>query len=222
MQEAYELYRSSALPESKEAAAFRDEHGQRIPISVVARFDTVGSLGMPKYLPWPFSWFRRRKKYQFHSTELSDIIEYGIHLPSIDEDQRPFKPTRMQVNPTRGSEHMTKLFFPGFHGGVGGGDPEQVKFAENAMRFVVDEMLRRELGLQFDMEKIPKGGEVFQEHIKRPPRVLLLKALTGGHTRVIENTENLRESAIQKWERVGTWRPKAMKKFEDELLSIEN
>lgn len=49
--EAYELYRSDEDPESAKSCAFREEHGQRIPITLLACFDTVGSLGLPFQAP---------------------------------------------------------------------------------------------------------------------------------------------------------------------------
>lgn len=85
--EAYELYRSDqGGPDGVKAVEFRKAHGDRIPIKVVACFDTVGSLGLPTdylrnegvYLP--------NSRYAFHDTALNPMVEHGIHILSTDED----------------------------------------------------------------------------------------------------------------------------------------
>lgn len=85
--EAYELYRINEDVESEEAVAFRSAHGERVPIKLLACFDTVGSLGLPFEGPNFLDRFQR-ERYQFHSTTLNPLIENAIHMLSIDEDRQ--------------------------------------------------------------------------------------------------------------------------------------
>jgi uncharacterized protein (DUF2235 family) len=77
---AYEMYRSRNDPDGTEARLFRSEHGERIPISLIACFDTVGDLGIP-----PGRVQFDMKMYQFHNTKLAASVKNGIHILSIDE-----------------------------------------------------------------------------------------------------------------------------------------
>lgn len=86
LNEAYELYRENEDVESERAVSFRQEHGERIPIKLVACFDTVGSLGLPFEGPSFIGRFQR-ERYQFHSTKLNPMIENAIHMLGIDEDR---------------------------------------------------------------------------------------------------------------------------------------
>ena len=83
--EAYQLYRDDVGPDSERAVAFRGAHGSRVPIKLVACFDTVGALGPP--LGGILQRFND-SRYGFHDTVLGENIENGIHIMSIDEDRR--------------------------------------------------------------------------------------------------------------------------------------
>lgn len=85
--EAYELYRENDDVESEVAVNFRAAHGDRVPIKLLACFDTVGSLGLPFEGPSFIGRFQR-ERYQFHSTTLNPLIENAIHMLSIDEDRQ--------------------------------------------------------------------------------------------------------------------------------------
>jgi uncharacterized protein (DUF2235 family) len=75
VEEAYEAYRSRTLPTLSEMKDFR-----RIPITLLACFDTVGALGFPGKLS-----ILDRDRYQFHNTTLSEYIQNAVHIMSIDE-----------------------------------------------------------------------------------------------------------------------------------------
>jgi uncharacterized protein (DUF2235 family) len=79
--EAYELYRAStSAQDTPEAQLFRKNHGDRIPITFLACFDTVGDLG----LPGVFHVFDK-DRYAFHNTSISADIQNAVHIMSIDE-----------------------------------------------------------------------------------------------------------------------------------------
>lgn len=88
VKEAYDLYRADQQPESEEATAFKEEHGNTIPITLLACFDTVGSLGLPPNIKTfgPLDRYSP-EKYKFHDTTLTKNILNAIHIMSIDEDR---------------------------------------------------------------------------------------------------------------------------------------
>jgi hypothetical protein len=75
VEEAYEAYRNRIAPTLSEMKDFR-----RIPITLLACFDTVGALGIPGMLS-----VLNRDKYEFHNTTLSEYIQNAVHIMSIDE-----------------------------------------------------------------------------------------------------------------------------------------
>lgn len=91
-------------------------------------WDTVGALGVPSR--YRFLGFLNRK-FQFHDTNLSSMVEMGRHAIAIDEQRKDFVPTRWTnidaLNVQAGSDIDDSLapyqerWFPGVHCGVGGG-----------------------------------------------------------------------------------------------------
>lgn len=82
-QEAYDMYRSGVGADSETAETFRAEHSKRVKISLLACFDTVGALGLPKsFLSASFN-----ERYRFHNVKINPSIENAIHLLSIDENR---------------------------------------------------------------------------------------------------------------------------------------
>lgn len=86
VQEAFDLYRSNSGAESDVAKTFRQAHGGRVSIKMLACFDTVAALGLPKNMfgiKIPASFY---KQYQFHDIIIHEEVEHAIHLLSLDED----------------------------------------------------------------------------------------------------------------------------------------
>lgn len=220
VKEAYELYRSDANADSNECKAFRGAHGGRINITCLVCFDTVGSLGIPKTARWPISMFSNPKRYCFHDTELSDIVENAIHAMAIDEDRRGFEPTPMNANRLRGGAQVTQKYLPGYHGGVGGGSLYEKPLSENSLWFVIEEIERRGIQIGFD---VSRSKEIAVTVEPRPvPRMLsvytVTKTLSGKFIRPVESLDELHDSIVQRFCHVKSWRPPALKKFETEIL----
>lgn len=95
--DAYELYRDNEDVESERAVSFRAEHGERVPIKLLACFDTVGSLGLPFEGPSFMDRFSK-ERYQFHDTKLNPMIENAIHMLSIDEDRSGKSSTYLHIS----------------------------------------------------------------------------------------------------------------------------
>lgn len=86
-------------------------------------WDTVGSLGIP-YGPLR-SW--NEKTYEFHDTDLSEVVAHAYHALAIDERRRPFQPTLWTRPKGRGAwkgakkQVLEQVWFAGCHSNVGGG-----------------------------------------------------------------------------------------------------
>lgn len=110
-------------------------------------WDTVGSLGIPEKF-----WFSRlfNRKYRFHDTRVSGLIASVRHAVAIEENRNVFDVGRIDNIPTLNAEWSMRtggiwnvtepdhhgfvpyihrpyqqVWFPGDHGAVGGGNPEQ-------------------------------------------------------------------------------------------------
>jgi hypothetical protein len=115
------------------------------------------------------------------------------------------------------SSQLTQLYFPGTHAGVGGGSPDEEKLSDSALRFLVEEIDRRKLGLELNMDLIPRGSpdvppvyvdsgidQVFGKYI-RP-----IGSLTDCYLPYVEERYRLQKA----------WRPAALKPFGEKLSGI--
>ena len=114
-------------------------------------WDTVGALGMPKYLLLEHI-FRTAAKYQFHDPSLSSIVEAARHAVAIDEDRLSFEPALWDnvstLNKIEGrSGNYQQLWFPGDHGSVGGGG-DITGLSASPLVWIMEGAKRR--GLAFD------------------------------------------------------------------------
>jgi uncharacterized protein (DUF2235 family) len=141
----------------------RPDQKQLVNIRYLGLWDTVGSLGVPDLFPW-LSGFNRR--YSFHDTKGSSLIESLRHAIAADEDRRTFGATPFsnirdlnlkaakraaeakgalkEVVATQGSwiaerdkRPYQQKWFPGDHGAVGGGNP-QFGLSSAALLWVAD------------------------------------------------------------------------------------
>ena len=83
----------------------------RVPITSVAVWDTVGSMGIPLYIH-----DERRDAFSFVDTKLNPLVRHGVHAMALDERRRDFPVTRW--DPRDGIE---QVWFAGCHSDVGGG-----------------------------------------------------------------------------------------------------
>ncbi|MEE9143166.1 MAG: DUF2235 domain-containing protein [Candidatus Binatia bacterium] len=115
---SYKMYRSKAGPDVKSARTFRARFSKVVPIKFLGVWDTVGALGVPLRF---FKGFNA-KKYSFHDTTISGIIQNAYHALAIDEKRKPFKPTIWRSKKKR--RNAGQVWFTGVHSDVGGGYPE--------------------------------------------------------------------------------------------------
>jgi uncharacterized protein (DUF2235 family) len=118
-------------------------------IKYIGVWDTVGELGIPKYL---LLGNLLNQKYQFHDLDLSSTVEAARQALAIDEDRLEFEPTRWDnlavLNQIPGREgNYQQLWFPGDHGSVGGGG--DVRGLSNAtLAWVLEGAIAQGLSLQ--------------------------------------------------------------------------
>jgi len=97
------------------------------PVDLRIRFlgvwDTVGALGIPRVLPLSLG---LNDQYLFHDTALSRAVQSARHAVAIDERRAAFAPTLWTnlgaFNTPGAPPRVSQMWFPGDHGGVGGGD----------------------------------------------------------------------------------------------------
>lgn len=145
--EAMEIYRSRAPgshPDAPGPLTFRAEFSPRFATSETDRlvrrgdvamvavdylgvWDTVGALGVPAQFRGLSAIVNH--KYRFHDLRLSSMVKSARHAVAIDERRKPFAPTLWEnltdLNLRDGGAESPyrQEWFPGTHGGVGGGGP---------------------------------------------------------------------------------------------------
>ena len=155
--EAYALYRTRnddrTKPAGELATEFRNKYSydDKTKIKFVGVWDTVGALGIPVR---SFQWINK-KKYQFHDTTLSSIVENAFHALAIDERRSNFIPTLWQqsanANVAGNKQVLEQVLFPGVHSNVGGGYPDE-GLSDIALQRMIGKA--RDTGLTFREEYI--------------------------------------------------------------------
>jgi uncharacterized protein (DUF2235 family) len=221
--EAYELYRDRLIkPSDKEAQAFRQENGDRINITLLGCFDTVGSMGVPDEIPFlPFDKLINAK-YRFYDTDLSSIIQNALHAVAIDEIRKVFDVTPMIKSQNAPNQVVKQVWFPGEHGCVGGGH-EKHGLSDGALLWMVDEIKALGLGLEFDLGIIPGGVkpdplEDFDNSLHG------IYMLTGKHERLLVENAILHPSVQERGQDRQDYRPQNLvshrKSFQ--FMQVEN
>jgi len=161
--EAYQLYRDRNIkPEDSEAFAFRQLYGkepyrQKVPITLLGCWDTVGSLGIPDRIPFlPINnWLN--EKYRFYDTTLNQCIQNALHAVAIDEQRKVFNVTPMKKSENNPNQVLRQVWFPGAHGCVGGGTEETQGLSDGALQWMMEQITDLRLGLDLDPTAIEYG-----------------------------------------------------------------
>ncbi|KAH7162501.1 hypothetical protein B0J13DRAFT_580146 [Dactylonectria estremocensis] len=116
--------------------------GELIKIKAVCVWDTVGSLGVPRW----------------HNTSLSDRIEHAFHALALDETRPPFAPAVWERLPgNKLTTDLRQVWFPGNHANCGGGWEDQ-GIANCTLAWMMDQLAS--VGVEFDA---PSLERVFQQ-----------------------------------------------------------
>jgi len=244
--EAYELYRDRAKPDNPKMEDFRQKHGfngfktekygdpfvalrvlrsrslrERVPITLLACFDTVGSLGIPKQ--WSFLNLSAKvnAKYQFHDCKLSPIIQNALHAVAIDEPKESFAPTLMEKSQRTDEQKLIQKWFPGNHGCVGGGTEEQSGLSDGTLQWMIDSIEEElELGLEIDSKVIHINPCPEADYNAKPTDILdkfMMMIGTKPRDDVSDNFEDLHESVKIRWQSREDYRPAILHKHRDSL-----
>ncbi len=230
-QEAYDIYRApnedkERDPDGKIAVdfrqkyAFRSEVGDRVPVSLLGCWDTVGSLGIPD-APWLRWAGGLNDKYKFHDTQLNRTIENALHAVAIDERRRVFDITPMTKSKSNVAQNLVQIWFPGNHGCVGGGSVEHKGLSDTTLKWMMDFASKSDLKLEFDPTVIEGGilpDSIIPFAIESRSIISKVTDKFGTHWRKIANKDELHESVKTRWLREELkYRPDNLKDFIDFL-----
>lgn len=241
---ALELYRERHLtPDGPEATEFRAQYAAAWPkldasgmqtvmssgaatydlrIKYIGVWDTVGALGIP--IKAPFS-NRSNPKYEFHDLALSRAVLNARQAVAIDERRKPFSPTlwtNLEAFNVEGqAPRVEQLWFPGDHGGVGGGGLTR-KLSAGALMWVLEgaEMT----GLTLDKGAGSLLAEVQSEldYLKGPLRDkkkgFNLNFLLGiAWRKDLTRFEDVHDYAVERWCADNRYRPRPLSRFNRDL-----
>jgi uncharacterized protein (DUF2235 family) len=234
--EALDLYRRRDIAaDSPEVERFRIAHAiawPRLarpfttpPVDLRIRFlgvwDTVGQLGIPRVAPISLG---LNRQYEFHDTALSRSVEFARHAVAIDERRAAFTPTLWsnvaRFNTLGSPPRVAQAWFPGDHGGVGGGARREL--SNCALLWVLEGAeaagltLAREPGsvlsaclAEIDPIGAPFGGD----------KVSVLNAMGTRWRKGPERFEDIHEAARLRWVANRKYRPKPLAPFADEMVA---
>jgi uncharacterized protein (DUF2235 family) len=101
------------------------QDGPDVTIKAIAVWDTVGTLGIP---PAPIIGIRgSAAQWKFTDTIISDKVENAFQALALDEPRFAFRPAmwerpeHIKTNLEHRKTNLKQVWFPGNHGGVGGG-----------------------------------------------------------------------------------------------------
>ena len=189
---AFRLYRKrtkASGPNESEAACFRKKYAVAdiTPIEFVGAWDTVGSLGIPV----PFWGTLNDRKFLFHDTEPSKIVQHARHAVSIDENREDFNPVLWSDKP---NVDIKQVWFAGVHSDVGGGYKNR-GLSDCASSWMVAEATK--CGLQFESH--------FVDAIKPKPSIKMHNGRKGIYmardTIVRKITGPLHSTVKERWDR---------------------
>jgi uncharacterized protein (DUF2235 family) len=233
---ALELYRERSIaPDDDEAERFRVAHAIAWPrlaraftsppvdlsIRYLGVWDTVGSLGIPRLLPVSIG---LNARYQFHDTALSRSVEQARHAVAIDERRAPFAPTLWsnieKFNAPGARPRVAQQWFPGDHGGVGGGG---VRGLSNcALMWVLEGAELSGLALSREPGSVISGCLADIDPITPPVDgrgFPIMRALTSRGRCGLNRFEDIHETARLRWAADPDYRPALLEPFAERIMA---
>ncbi|KAI0115850.1 hypothetical protein GGR51DRAFT_555725 [Nemania sp. FL0031] len=99
----------------------------------------------------------RERLIKFYNTHLSNKIQHGFHALALDETRGPFAPTLWERRPQeQGTSDLRQVWFPGNHGNIGGGWPDQ-GVADTTLAWMMDQL--SSVGCEFLPDALEKAFE---------------------------------------------------------------
>lgn len=169
-------------------------------------------------IPWlPFDRWANRK-YYFHDTTLSPLIENAIHAISIDEPHRNFDVTLIEQLPNHPAEQqLLQVWFPGDHMSVGGGSYYRRRLSDLSLLWMIEQIQAWNLGLAFNLDQIAGGLDPdFTTDI--PDDIPPIFGVGGKISRKVTGTfDDIHLSVKQRWHKRSDYRPSNLEQFRSEL-----
>ena len=178
---AVELYRDKSPAPSTVRDDFKKANCHpEVPVTFLGVFDTVGALGVPG------AW---RRRHQFHSVNLSRLVQCARQALSIDDRRLQFEPALWLVDADHPEEmpSVRQVWFQGVHADVGGGYGE-TGLSDTALLWMAREAHQQ--GLVFDGEFLATyvdSGSPAEPHESLNSFYRVLNVLRQVHDAVIRN-----------------------------------
>ncbi|PSR94237.1 hypothetical protein BD289DRAFT_465956 [Coniella lustricola] len=175
--------------------------GKLITIKAVSVFDTVGSLGVPSV-----AWMKKlgidhtTAELRFYDTALSDRIEHAFHALALDEPRPPFSPSIWErAASNKGFTDLRQVWFPGNHGNIGGGWPDQ-GIANMSMAWMMDQLTT--VGVEFDLGSIGRMLADTERYYREHPMAATIPtkeapAAKGKSPKMVESIKNKVPASIK-------------------------
>ncbi len=217
IEEAYDFYQTDHRPNSKAGLEFREKYAKTTrPKTILACFDTVGSLGIPAQLKSLANIFNR--DHAFHDTKVNRNTTHAFHIAAIDEQRKNFPLTPMHASDNADTLIM-QLWCVGNHSAVGGGSEKNIdKPLSDVAGLKMIDLLQRHCALGFDVTKME---ETFKPDIHANPRSdfkqdgLMWKLFGINSRRIINLKETFEDSVTDRWHKNPHYRPVQLNKFSD-------
>lgn len=200
-------------------------------VQYVGVWDTVGSLGIPKMLPFAD---RVNDKYRFHDESLSRFVLSARHAVAIDERRTTFAPTLWNnipaLNQNAGADKLPRdqrpyqqIWFPGKHPGVGGGSDDG-GLSKCPLAWVAEGAERAGLewqnGILDTFLKIQNPLAPFSTVVSSLADEIL--HLFGNADRQgLTGFEDVSDAARTRWRKVPTYRPPPLQPFAAQLNAAQ-
>jgi uncharacterized protein (DUF2235 family) len=203
-------------------AASRSEPRYDLRVRYLGVWDTVGALGIPMLAAG-----KRAKPHHFHDLELSRAVLRARQAVAIDERRGPFEPSLWSnvamFNTPDGPTRVEQKWFPGDHGGDGGGSVSPA-LSSGALLWIVAGAQGADLVFNSDVDSVlaaarraadPVGGPL-RDRVKGVDFNALIA--TGWRTG-LATFDDVHESALLRWTETQAYRPKPLKPFAEQIAS---
>ena len=235
--QAYSIYRrpnsdKESAPSGSKSVAFREKYAiadicdGRPNIEFMGLWDTVKALGIPDIPVLRQITRNANKKYEFHDHRLSPIINRAFHAVSIEEERSTFSLIPVDHMSKITSGHFQQAWFPGRHGGVGGGEKAAAPLSDCALEWMFKKLDESGSGLHFNKDRIQTPISPNPHHNIGKRKISLIDFITnllGKQCRAIpmhtDLTMESRESEVisvttlQRLQGVKGWLPPNLKDF---------
>jgi hypothetical protein len=235
--QAYSIYRKpnsdkECAPSGSKSVAFREKYAisdicdGRPKIQFMGLWDTVRALGIPDIPLLRQLSKNTNQKYEFHDHKLSPIINAAFHAVSIEEERSTFSLIPIDHMSRISSGHFQQAWFPGGHGGVGGGEKAVAPLSDCALEWMFNKLNESDSGLHFDADRIqiPMSPNPHHNMAKRKISTIdFITNLLGKKRRAIpmhtdltfesRESEVISVTSLQRLQGVKGWLPPTLKEF---------